>query len=698
MPQKVPIRNIDPVVVDVKNPGVNYAWSRKHSVINLRRAPKERPAPSRVRLFMKAGAVGIALLLVLFLGYEGFRVVRAKDIVKTTGARIAQNFSVSVDALQEMNPEKASAALKANDSDIKELDRLLNDTQANNLFSILGKIVPLFRDSGSLVGHIGALNVSFLRLADASEALKKNGISYFQSDGASLIREITALRDAARSILSEAQAIKNATTNLKKVSSFFGTLDSLIGEKYLIHSAELYRLDAALGRILDIVGTDADRHIAFFFQNPAEIRPGGGFIGSYADMTVRGGQMTNLDVRDIYDPDGQFFGNIIPPYQMQTVTERWGARDANWFFDFPTSAKTVLSFLEASKMYSEKSITFDGALAVNIPVIKTLLEMTGGIPLPEYGLTITADNFLAEVQREVEAGKDKKAGQPKKILKVLTPLILERLETMDAGDNKELLLKFGEHIARKDIMAYAKDPELSSFLADGAMTGAVTELPNGFWGSYLAVVNANVAGGKTDAFMEQTIEAEVNIDTEGKLLTDVTVTRGHKGGNEKDPWWNADNKNFIQILANPGSNIVTMKGNTIKTLKSYFDYEANGFSENPDLQRIESTRLALPELNAWTMDEFGKKAFATWFTVPAGKTRSLTLRYHTDNTSDTVPEDGKPYTFLYERQSGVPTSLKATITAPLGFVWAESGTPVYLFSKDDVSGQESFVIRLKRQS
>ncbi|MFA6407326.1 MAG: DUF4012 domain-containing protein [Candidatus Paceibacterota bacterium] len=698
MSQQVPIKNIDPVLVDIKNPRINYTWSSHHKVVDLRKTPIDEGGKRRtiefiakVSLFAVLGVVSLGIVV------ESFILFQTKDVVKNAGEKIAQNFSMSVDAFQNLEPDKATAALRQNGTEIRELDAILENRHTSGFLSLIGTIIPTFREAGTLVKHVASLNMSFLKLAETTDKLKQDGFTDFQSNGDALVEKMTNARNAIKVILAEAQVIKNATTNLRRLSSFFDKVDSVIGEKYLAHSADLYRGDAAIEHFLSLVDSEKEKHIALFFQNPAEIRPGGGFIGSYSDMTIQNGQMMNLDVRDIYDPDGQFFGKVIPPYQLQTVSEKWGARDANWFFDFPTSAKTVLGFLEESLMYSEKGITFDGAIAINIEVIKTLLSVTGPIPLPEYNLTITNENFLLEVQREVEAGKDKAAGQPKKILKVLTPMLLEKLKDLDAAGKTDLIKKFTSHIGKKDIMFYMKDAELASFLNDAKANGAIYTIPRDFWGSYLAVVDANVAGGKTDAFMSQSVSADINVDTSGSLLTDITVTRTHKGGTQKDPWWNTDNKNFIQLLMNPGSSLVTMKGNTIKLIKPTFDYEANEYIKNPDLESIDSSRVALPGFNAWTMSEFGKTAFATWFTVPPAKTGTLTLRVHTDNTAEATLEEGKKYTFVYERQSGVPTKLSVSVSAPVGFTWAESGTPLYTYTNDDIDGRTLFTLELKRQ-
>ena len=698
MKKKVSRNNVVPVVVDVKNPTANYSWSSHHPSIDLRKTPiGESEHTKKIRsIFKKAGLAFISLLALLIL-FEGFRLLSVKDALKRSGEQIGENFSNSVRSLQDLEPEKASATLEQNGRNIAQLDQLLKSNHAIGFLNFLGGIIPAFKESGSLIQHVASLNLNFLNLSNVTEDLKKNGFHNFQSDGNAFLTELRDMQTSIANINSEAQAVKNATSNLRKLSTSFDAIDDSIGKRYLENSATLYKANSFLGSLITILSSENTRHFLILFQNPSEIRPGGGFIGSYADVSVRNGQMQNIDVRDIYDPDGQLFEKVVPPYQLQTVTENWGARDANWFFDFPTSAKTVINFLELSKMYSENGVTFDGAIAINIPVIQSMLEATGPIYLPEYNLTIDQNNFLTEVQREVEAGKDKKAGQPKKILKVLAPLLLEKMKSLDSNSQGVFLKKLGEHVAKKDIMFYAKDDALASFLKQSDVDGSVFDVPSNFLGSYLAVVDANVAGGKTDALITQAVDANINIDTSGAVLTDLTVTRVHNGGDKKDPWWNSKNQNFIQILTDPGSSLISMKGNSVKLEKPKFNYDSSGYDENPDLQVIDGSRTAIPEFNAWTMDEFGKKVFGTWFNVEPQKTAVLTLRYHNDNTSLTPPTTGSAYTFVYERQSGVPTKLSATIAAPIGFVWEETGTPTYIYSNDDPDGRVVLTLKLIKQ-
>lgn len=696
MPKRVPRKNVEPLLIDVKRPGFALRGSMKKLTVNLARATHFAEGKRNVSRQVWVALVAALILTLgiggaaLFLGFRGL-----EHTLATTGRTIVENFKVSAKALSSLEPREARARLAENALEFGAMGRLLDTAGMSNFLAALGSVVPAVRDGTSLLREVSAFNLDLLYLSERIAELQANGFRYFQSDGTRLLALLGEIRTSLQSVAARVQAVKAATAGLKQLSASLGDIDALLGEAYLAHAGELQELDRTLEALTALLGSEEPRHLLIMFQNPAEIRPGGGFLGSYADLVVRRGQMVSLDVRDIYDPDGQLLVKFIPPEPLRRATETWGARDANWFFDFPTSARAVVYFLERSGMYAEQGITFDAVVAMNINVFETVVRAVGPIALPEYGLVISERNFLAEVQREVEAGKDKAAGEPKRILKVLAPIVLERLGKLGEEERKDLLTALGAHLTTKDIMFYAEDQALLHAITLAGVGGAVYELPSSFWGSYLAVVDANVAGGKSDAFVDQMLSARLEVDVGGGVLTDLAVTRTHRGQNERDPWWRATNKNYLQILTNPGASLVALKGNDYKTSPSDAQYAGTGYETYPPLRAIEATKKFLTTLRAWTYGAFGKTVFATWFDVAAGKSRTLEARYQAPRVGGV--KAGKMFTFIFDRQSGVRTSLKVSVFAPLGYVWAESGGSVATYEADDPAGRVVLTYTLAKQ-
>ncbi|MBI4034046.1 MAG: DUF4012 domain-containing protein [Candidatus Brennerbacteria bacterium] len=676
--KRVPVNNVDPVLVDVKKPGFNYENRVKFANLNLTRSPRKISIKTGSRRKILNWGIALAFFAVITISVFALLNLRqVKAVALAGGERVIGNFIASVEALKNLEPASATPFLRENAEEISRLRR-------TTLFGFLGGIIPVFEETGKFLGELAELNLDFIKLSEALADLKLNGFDYFQNDGETLLARLEELKGLIAALTGRVELIKNSTASLKKVSPVFTSADELLSGEYLKHSSDLKSLDNFLGGLIEIFGTEEEKRVLLFFHNQAEIRPAGGFIGSYGVLTVKHGQMVDLEVQDIYWPDHplNFDSKVIPPEPLQAVVTDWATRDGNWFFDFPTSARTVMEFLESSKIYKASGIKFEGAIAVNIKVIETILGVVGPVAVDDYDLVITSENFHEEIQREVETGRDKKPGQnPKRVLSVITPVIIDKLNGLDETARRELFDGLGNHFDKKDIMVFSRAPSLASFLDSIGVDGSVYSPPSSFWGSYLAVVNANIAAGKSDAFVEESVEARLDIDSEGGVFTDLSVVRTHRGDKEKDPWWRANNQNFIQVSTNPGSTIVSLKGNDIKRYaKPSYGKE---YATNPDLSKIESTKVLLTDYNAWSMSAFGKTVFATWWNVPAGESETLNLRYQTPSGSHSAPAPGKKFRFVFERQSGVKNSLKVNIGAPLGYRWAESQSPVFIYEDAD---------------
>jgi len=269
----------------------------------------------------------------------------------------------------------------------------------------------------------------------------------------------------------------------------------------------------------------------------------------------------------------------------------------------------------------------------------------------------------------------------------MTPIILEKLNQLSGDEKLEFVKSLENHLIKKDIMIFAKDAGLANLFLASQIDGSVYELPHSFWGSYLAVVGANIAGGKSDVFLEQTIDGRFDIDTDGSIFVDLTIQREHRGDKEKDWWWRADNKSFTQIFTNPNANLINIKGNGQPRSKiSDIDYQVDGYEVNSDLAAIEATKIFLVNQNTWTMDAFGKKVFGAWFNTPAGSSNALNLRYQVPSRSDFAISSGEVFQFIFERQSGVKSKIVFKVGAPFGYRWAKNQSAVFTYEEDDPDG------------
>ncbi|MEK7612149.1 MAG: DUF4012 domain-containing protein [Patescibacteria group bacterium] len=648
-----------------------------HAPLIIEAIPLVSLSPKKHRGIFQKGLLTVLLLLVLAGGVTMVGFYDLKKTVDKAVPRVTADFLEASDSLRNFETGKAKSALFSIKMNVDLITDKARQYGISTLATFWSAIVPKLKAVPDTLKNITTLSETALRFAGTLHELRNNSFTWLMHREGRKVREsISALSENLDTMIAAHAGLKNQSLALAYP----------VGNNFLDVNADLYSTQRFLKAFLGWFSEPRDKRLLVLFQNPSELRPGGGFLGSYADITLDPDGIRDIVVWDVYDPDGQLDVKILPPRELQGITTTWGARDANWFFDFPTSASKVISMLENSKIYREKLTTFDGAIAVNINVFRSILALIGPIELPEYGLVITPDNFLSEIQREVESGEDNKNGEPKRILKVLAPMVFDRLGSLDDTDRQNIFKIFQHHVSEKDIMFYFKDWEFQNFMQQAQVAGDVLPLPLHFKGDYLAVVSANVAGGKSDAFVRQLIKLSTKIDVSGKIDNFLTIERTHDGAKEKDPWYRASNKTYLKVFTPQGSDLSYAKGGDILPLKSVVDYEKKNYLFDTDLRNIEATRKSNEEYDMEMLEESGKTVFGTWVNTKAGTSKMITLQY-TNSVKLSMQEKEIPYQFIFERQSGAKTAIDILLDAPEGYIWKETGTANFNYVDENPEGR-----------
>ncbi|PIR41181.1 MAG: hypothetical protein COV31_02110 [Candidatus Yanofskybacteria bacterium CG10_big_fil_rev_8_21_14_0_10_46_23] len=387
--------------------------------------------------------------------------------------------------------------------------------------------------------------------------------------------------------------------------------------------------------LLDFVGTSKRQRYLVLFQNNSELRPTGGFPGSYALLDFNEGRLKELLVDDIYNPDGQIKDNIIPPKQLQHITPTWGIRDANWFADFRISAKKVTEFYE-----KVDGVKVDGVLSLTPTVVGRILEIVGPIEMKDYGVTLNAENFLPLIQEEVEYGDGHEINQPKRIVIDFVPIFLERLALQD----KKTWVKIFETILvgmqEKHVLAYFSDSKMQEVAERNNFSGQVLSTK----GDFLLVTHSNIKGSKTDAVTQSALSLKTKIAENGFVEHTLEITRVHEGGKTSFGFYNRQNPDFVRVLTPPGSELLEIEGQSQVSPQAIVDYTQDDFKADPDLAAYEETMKT--SRGVTNFQESGKQGFGFWLVTNPGQTKTVRFRYLTPIRAEGV------YTLLVQKQSG----------------------------------------------
>lgn len=409
-------------------------------------------------------------------------------------------------------------------------------------------------------------------------------------------------------------------------------LDELKIDKYGSYVLSAARLSRELPNLL---GYERPRTYMVLLQNNMELRPTGGFIGSFALLTFSKGELIDNSVYDVYSADGQLRGYIVPPKPIEEHLGEasWSLRDSNWDPDFVVSAERARWFLDKSL---DREV--DGVIAVNLEVAREFLAVLGPIEIPDFGGMIDSKNMYQKVQFEVEndffPGSRKKA----QYLSSLMSGILGRMKSASFEEIVKLLLVTIDLFDSRDIQVSVRAPAQRMVFAEQAWDGGIPE------GNTIGVVEANLGVNKANYYVER--KAKLHIDASGdSVVYEVLLSLTNKAqGLERIP--EQRYKAYVRALA-PGN---------AQFVEAYVE------SELPRAGR-EYVDVDIEDIAA-------RQEFGVLVEVLPGETKSIVYRWRVPSLS--FDADGL-FNVYWWKQSGVGDyPLEVTVKMPkVGFVKIE---------------------------
>lgn len=427
---------------------------------------------------------------------------------------------------------------------------------------------------------------------------------------------------------------------------------------------------------LAALGHDRPRTYLVLFQNQTELRPTGGFMGSYAEVTLDQGDIQHLSVPGggPYDLRSQLTVRVLPPKPLQLVDARWEFQDANWFPDFPTAAKKIEWFWSKAGQP-----TLDGVITVNSSVLQKMLTVTGPIEMPDYGKTITADNYLLETQKAVELDYDKTENKPKKFIGDLLAKMLVKMQ----GADQETLIKFAgvmtEALETKDIQIAMNDADEEAQVEAWGWNSRLAPTP----GDMLSVIEANIAGQKTDGVIDEQVHHRAQIQSDGSIIDTVTLERTHNG-QAGELFQGANNVEYVRVYVPQGSQLLSASGFDPPE-SHFFQQTLAGDPVDDDVASLVKNAHVDPATSVDVTDEFGYTAFGGWLQLAPGAHSVTTFQYRLPFTTQDLAQamasgtnDGAgkaAYLLLLNSQSGKPNrTIDSEVTVPDGWNEAWSHT------------------------
>ena len=296
----------------------------------------------------------------------------------------------------------------------------------------------------------------------------------------------------------------------------------------------------------DILGFNGQKTYLLLFQNNMELRPGGGFVGSYGLLTLNKGKIQNFKIYDVYDADGQLRAHIEPPYPIRRhlPSVHWYLRDSNFDVDFSKGAVASAIFLN-----SEMHQPVDGVIGVDLSFIRNLLLITGPITVSDYNETVNADNFYQITQAHVEKDFFPGSTQKKDFLRSFYNFLQIKLTETKQISYLSLFNVFANSVYEKHVMFAFNNPNQQALFAVNGWSSSLIddrkENP-GDINDFIGINEANLGANKVNYFISRSLSQKVNILDDGTISEDLTIAI--KNTAEKSTLVKQNYKNYLRII------------------------------------------------------------------------------------------------------------------------------------------------------
>lgn len=396
-------------------------------------------------------------------------------------------------------------------------------------------------------------------------------------------------------------------------------------EAYIIEAQDFLNSAVPLAQLsMALLGYPENSTFLFLLQNNDELRPTGGFIGTYGILETENSDILRMDTHDIYHMDMPVKDkiNVEPPQPLKSYlgVDKWFMRDSNWSPDFPLTASSVKWFynLENSLLSEKDQINnfdgeFDGIIAVTPGFVTDLLKLTG--PVFVEGEEYNESNFMKLLEYRVEKGYIQ-LGIPswhrKEVIGEIVKELKIRLLDKSGVELYNVFNVIKNNLENRNVIFNFTDEQFQEMASEQQWTGEILDVK----GDYIMIVDANMAALKTDAVVNRSINYSLNQHPDG-LFADLYVNYAH-GGNFD--WRTTRYRTYSRIYLPSGSKLLDVDGGI-------------------NLEEVE------------IYEEFNKTVFAFFVEVEPGTIENLHFYYELPSDISSLLRNGEYYLY-FQKQPG----------------------------------------------
>lgn len=300
-------------------------------------------------------------------------------------------------------------------------------------------------------------------------------------------------------------------------------------------------------------GAEEDVHYLIMLQSSQELRPGGGFVGTYGTMTVSNGRISSLEISPVGFLNQAYFDTRPEPLPSPAPIGKyllqweWFPHDANWSADFPTVAERL------NEMYADTGWPpLAGILAVNDSVVANVLEIIGpyDVTVGDRTETVTSENFLDLIQSLRDGDETHK-----EFVGELGRSIIDQVLEAEFDTKKEIFWSLRDSANDREVQVSMAEPVLQAEVVNRGWDGALIPDPDL---ETLVMTIANITGNKSSPMVEVEAFLEVIASPEDDVRrVRWTIEMNHVGDPDGNLEFNGFHRTWLQAYLPDAAELVS---------------------------------------------------------------------------------------------------------------------------------------------
>lgn len=295
------------------------------------------------------------------------------------------------------------------------------------------------------------------------------------------------------------------------------------------------------------LAVNRDGRYLVMLNNSNEIRPSGGFPGTYAMVSISNGRLEDYSFHVIGEFDVAYADRRpteLPapaPIATYLLQDHLLPRDAGWSPDFTEDARVWLEMWDIADLPA-----VDGVIAVSDQAVESIFAVLGPMTVEIEGesVTITGETVIDVI----ESYRDGPGTVHKEAVRIIGTALLEQIKAAGLGNQRSILDNIQDSANHREIQVYSTNAEVQAEIVSRGWDGALYPQPGV---PTFGLTLANIIGNKASANLQVSADLKLTPQSDGSMAVEATLLLKNDGDPNGPQFYNGFHRTWLSVWLPP---------------------------------------------------------------------------------------------------------------------------------------------------